>query len=549
MADQMDSRAKEVLKIGNKMFSDKREVDSLWQELAYNFYPARANFTTERSWGEEYNDHLFSSYPILSHRELSNHIGANMRPRDRRWLSMHVNNEQMDDEDSVRRYLEYLEDIQWRAMYDPDALLTKATKQADADYAAFGNGVIHVTTNINGDTLLYKNYHLRDCVWSENAEGKIDVLYRKWKPSARQLKWTFGDKVSKEVHKACEKDPEKKFDCLHALMPSRLYDYKKRNGDDWSFTSLFVECDSETMLGESGKNFFNYVVPRWMTVSGSPFGRSMATEIALPDSRTMQVVMRTLREAGEKFVDPPMIAVMEAIRGDIPLYAGGITVADAEYDEKTGEVLRPISQDRGGFPIGYEIATALREDIRHAFFIDKLQLPELSREMTATEVRRRIEEHIRSQAPIFEPIEQEYNMPLCEVTFNTLLEGGAFPIQDMPQELANQDIEFKFSSPMSELEEQNEAGVFMEGVQLVGQVAQVDPAQLENIRLTTGTRDALKALGFKQEWLNDEEAVDARRKQLMKEAEEAKAMAALGQAGAVAEQGGKGLKEINEAVQ
>jgi hypothetical protein len=42
----------------------------------------------------------------------------------------------------------------------------------------------------------------------------------------------------------------------------------------------------------------------------------------------------TLLEAGEKFTNPPMIAVQEAIRSDVAIYAGGITWVDKDYDER-----------------------------------------------------------------------------------------------------------------------------------------------------------------------------------------------------------------------
>src|SRR5712671_1859725 len=43
--------------------------------------------------------------------------------------------------------------------------------------------------------------------------------------------------------------------------------------------------------------------------------------------------------------DAPMIAVGEAINGGVNIYAGGITQADADYDERTGEVLRSLTTD------------------------------------------------------------------------------------------------------------------------------------------------------------------------------------------------------------
>jgi hypothetical protein len=41
----MDSRARDVIRIGDALFSKKRPVDSLFQEIALNFYPERADFT------------------------------------------------------------------------------------------------------------------------------------------------------------------------------------------------------------------------------------------------------------------------------------------------------------------------------------------------------------------------------------------------------------------------------------------------------------------------------------------------------------------------
>jgi hypothetical protein len=547
----MKTRMRELLSIGDAMFSRKRVVDSLWQELALNFYPDRADFTTSRNEGDEYSDHLYASYPVLARRELGNLLSANLRPQSQKWFSLHVGEDKLDEQSEERKYLEALRDIQWTAMYEAATGFVRATKQADHDYATFGNAVIQVVPNSALNGLLYKNYHLRDCAWSENADGVIDVMHRNWQPTARQLKHLFGeDKVSREVKKACEKEPEKKFDCRHILVPSRLYEYEGKTGKKFEYTSIYVERESEHALEEVGQGYFSYVVPRWMTVSGSVYGRSMATSVALPDGRTMQVVLRTIREAGEKFVDPPMLAVADAIRGDIPLYAGGITIADIDYDERMGEVLRPVTQTAGNMPVGFEIAAALREDIRHAFFLDKIQLPEAGTDMTAFEVRRRIEEHIRSASPLFEPVEKDYNNPLCDVTFRVLMAHGAFPLERMPDTLRGSEVKFSFRSPLAEMAEQADAATYVDGLtRIVMPAVQLDPAQMENVNLTESTRAALRAIGWKADWFNDIKRVDQKRAEMQQAAQAAQQMQALSAVGQIAEQGGKAGQAIRAAVE
>jgi len=544
----MDQRARDIVTIGNKLFDQKRRVDSLNQEIALNFYPERADFTSKKSDGDEFADHLFSSYPVMARRELGNLLPSSLRPRSQKWFSIHVANEELDDQDEERKFLERLTDIQWRAMYDRESGFVRATKEADHDFISFGNAVIKFGPNTEGNGLLYRNYHLRDTAWRENAEGKIDTVHRNWTPTARQLVDTFPKTTSSEVKRIVDKEPGKEVKCRHIVMPSRIYGGENPISKRFPYVSLWIECASETVLEEIGLNYFCYVIPRWHTVSGSPFGVSMATSILLPDGRTLQVMTRTIREAGEMYVNPPLLSFSDAIRGDIAYYAGGITTADIEYDERSGEVLRPITQVKDGMPIGLELSAALREDIRAGFFLDKIQLPETSGDMTAYEVKRRLEEHIRSASPIFEPIEQEYNDPLCEGTFQVLKDFGAFPVQEMPESLQGSDVRFTFRSPLADMAEQREAEIYLDiRDRILGPTAQIDPAQIEQIDWDEATRDAIRASGAKQKWLKPIEALSQRREQMAQEAAQQKSLDTAAQVGAIAEQGGRGQQEINKA--
>jgi hypothetical protein len=542
----VDSRAKELLRLGNHLFDNKRPIDSLNQEIALNFYSQRATFTNIRTEGAETANHLFSSYPERARQEFGNALAEFLRPGN--WFQIHVNDTAIDSGLAERRFLEMLTDVQWRAMTDSVTNLIKATRQTDHDLAAFGNGVLKYGVNQDASALLFQNFHLRDAAWMENVKTQVDCMHLNWNPTAKTLVEKFGNNVSSTVKKLYDKEPYTRIPCRHVVMPSRLYRHKTKNGKEFKYASLYFEVDSGVILEDVGQNYFGYVVPRWQTVSESVYGVSMATSVLLPDSRTLQVMMRTLREAGEKYVDPPMVAVMDAIRGDLALYAGGVTTADIEYDERLGDVLRPLTQDRGAFPIGLDLATALKEDIRSGFFLDKMQLPETSRVMTATEVRRRIQEHIRAAAPISRPIQEEYNDPFCQGVFDVLSAYGAFPLNEMPESLDGKDIEFKFRSPLDQLEEQNAAEVYIDvRDRILLPAAQIDPAQIANVDLTTATRAAMSASGWKAEWFAPEENVAARHEQTAQEAEAAKAMQQISMAGATAEQGSRGIDAVLKA--
>ena len=528
-----DSRADDLLKQGDALFGARTGLVSAWQTIAENFYPLRADFLGALPDGNANSD-LFSSYPVLAHRELGNMFAAMLRPRSARWFSAHVNDETLDGGKDERGYLEFISDVMWRAMYDPEANFVRATKECDLDYAAFGQGVIQVRLDMSAMSLLYSTHHIRDCAWSENERGRIDVIHRRMSLSARQIEALFPGKASKAVQEALKTNPEQKFHCRHIVVPESISRFTGPSGRRYPFTSIYIECEERTVLEETGRYTLGYVVPRWQTVAGSQYARSPATEVALPDGLSLQVITRTLREAGEKHVDPPLLAKAGALRSDIELFAGGRTVVDDEYDDRMGDPLRPVVSTPGTMPIGIEIAQAIREDIRSGMFLDKLMLPSVdARDMTAFEVRRRIEEYVRAAAPLFEPVEEDYNAPLCNETFEVLKRAGAFgPADLVPETLRGSDIRFTFQSPLRDLSDSNKTQIFLQGLGVVGQAAQFDQAAPASIELDPAIKDALEALGWPAEWMADPKKIAAARAQLQRTANMQRGLAALQQGGA-----------------
>lgn len=500
----MHERAKELIRQADNLFEKRGSLVSLWQEMADNFYPERADFTSSRSLGSEFADHLMTSYPVLARRDLGNAFNGMLRPRSKDWFKLAVR-----ENDSVdtygNRWLEYASGVMRKAMYDRKSLFTRATKEGDHDFATFGQTVVSVEPSRDLTHLLYRCWHLRDVAWCENENGVIDTVYRKWKPSARTLASLFKD-VHQSVRDKLEKDPYCEINCMHAVVPSESYAGEKKYKTP--FVSLYVDVDNQHVMEEVGSKRLRYVIPRWQTVSGSQYAYSPATIVALPDARLIQSMTLTLLEAGEKAVSPPMIAVKEAIRSDVALYAGGITYTDASYDERLGEVLRPLSTDRSGIPFGIDLRNDVREMISECFYLNKLSLPPQG-DMTAFEVSQRIQEYIRQALPIFEPMEQDYNGALCEETFAILFEFGAFgPIENIPRDLLDKNVEFKFESPLHDAIEKEKTQKFTDAANLLAVAVQIDPDAPVNLDSRVAFRDALQGIGVPSTWITPEEEAE-----------------------------------------
>lgn len=542
-----DTHVQEVLTQSEQMFGKRSSLLSLWQELAEQFYPERAEFTNIRYLGEEFMSNLTTSYPVLACRELGNTLSAMLRPKDQEWFMLSVSQPETLDQ-AGKRWLEWAGQTQRRAMYERAAMFARATKEGDRDYAAFGQCVISVEIRRAGNGFLYRNWHLRDVAWCENAEGKIDTIFRKWKPTARMLASLFPGKVSASVEKAAKEEPHREISCLHVVVPSDSPMVSKKVRQP--FVSLHIDCESGHAMEEAGRWTLGYIVPRWQTVSGSQYAHSPATVAALPDARLIQAISLTLLEAGEMAAGPPMIAVQEAIRGDIDLRSRGITYVDSEYDEKLGEVLRPVTQNNQGLPFGLEVHDRVREMIAEAFFLNKLSLPPATgREMTAYEVSQRVQEFIRTTMPLFEPIEEDYNGALCEETFELGLRAGLFgPIeQSLPESLSGQEIQWQFVSPLSEAADRKKGAQYMETANLLAVASGLDPNAAMMLDAKTALRDALEGIGTPAKWVLPEEVVA----EMEQAAAQQQAMAATvqgvsGVAG-VAQQAGDALQSLQAA--
>ncbi len=548
-----DARAKELIDDSDKIFAIRQPMLNLWQDISEICYPQRAEFLTQHHDGEDFLGLNQDSFPSMCRRELGNSMSAMLRPRNQDWFRCTTEVDEIDEDEDNARYLDYVTSRVRRGIYHPKAKFISATKLGDHDFVTFGNAVISVEEirpEKGRPHLFFRAFHLRDCAWLDNKLDEVTRLDRKDTMTARVMVETFGAKnVDEKVRKASEKEPAKPVNLRVIVKPSHEYDYKPKSdkggkrGTKLPYTVCYIDADNTKVMREGGLIDFPYVVPRWHRLGRLPYAFSDATMTAFPDSRMAQEFAVLMLEATEKAVYPPILAREEAIT-QANFQSGSITWADLATDQKLEEAAKPFRFE-SNMTVAFEFRKDLREVLSKAFFIDKLRLPEATKEMTATEVRERLEEHVRNLLPLFEPMEVEYNTRLLDKAFILLRNMNVFDLETMPDDLSKANIGWSFRNP---LQEANVRLLVAKGRESL----EIDQAA-EQMGLTPKLnrdkvfRDMIRGVDGPADWRKSaaEEAAD------MKEMETRKRLAGAAQeiaaAGQVAGAAGEGIQQLQAA--
>lgn len=527
---------------------------SLWQTMAEQFYPYRADFTTSRSLGDEFASHLMTGRPVLAHRDLGNALSSMLRPRGTAWFHARTGDEDINNDATAKQWLDGKSDVMRRAMYDQRSGFIRATKQGDNDFVAFGQTVISVEPNRYLDGMLYRNWHLKDIAWCENDELVIDIVHHNWQLEARALIKKFPDKVDGKVRKLARDEPYREIKCRRIILPEDEYDLsveKKGRRNRLPFNSILIDCEHDTILEEVPAKRSPYVIPRWVTVSGSQYAYSPATVVSLPDARLLQQMTLTMLEAGQKAVDPPLKATAEAIQGGVNTFAGGITWVDAEYDEKMGAALERLMDRPGELNWGEAREEKLERLISEAFFLNVINLPEAQggEKMTAYETQERIKEYIRRALPLFEPMEVEYNGGLCEQTWNVAMDLGMFgSFEDMPDDLRGHELSWQFESPLQAANDRVKSEAFVQAGQLLAQAAELDPGVRFDLDIDTAFRDALGGI-VPAKWIVPKEISESKKAQEQQIQRAQQAAQAMAMGADVATKVGGAVEQMGTAAQ
>jgi hypothetical protein len=346
-------------------------------------------------------------------------------------------------------------------------------------------------------------------------------------------------------------DPRKQdteFCFTQLILPQDDYTPGRLGSKGMRFKSCVIDVKHEHKVSEAGFEEFPVAVPRWDTTPDETYGRSPGM-MALPDSKTLQAMGKTLLIAGQKAVDPPTWAYNDAVVSPIRTFPGGhISLSSEGIGSISGPPIGVLEMGKN-MPLGLDMQKAVRQQVEAAFFKNLFTLPDDTRLRTATEILARKEEYQRTIGPVFGRLEADYIGAVVERVFNVMYRAGQFPpFPELPDDMEVKLV-FQYLSPIQQARKQTELASLGTAFEVLAPLMEIDPTIADNIDGDEIVRDLPEAGGWPQKWLKTKDRVEELRAQRQQAQEAQMAVeAAKPVAGAVKDLAGAAESAIGQGV-
>lgn len=457
----------------DRLKAERATFESTWQEIAEVIRPLRAEFTAKRSAGEKRYAKIFDSTPLMAADNFAGGIYGMMTSPSNRWFSLRLEgDEELQEYGPVRDWLYSTTTIILNSFGPEYSRFYNVIPSLYADLACFGNGVFYSEEQEGSRRFNDSVRALSECVFSENAYGEVDTVYRCYSQDAIQVVKQYPETVSEKIRKTAEKDPYEKVWLIHCVEPND--DYEEDNILSMPFKSVVVTKECRTVLSRRGYWEMPYQVPRWSQAAGETYGRGLG-EIVIADVKTLNQQSRTSLVSAQKAADPPLLAPDEGVIRQARTYPGGITYGG--IDANGNQLLRPLLNG-ADHRLTFEMMEQRRQSIREGFYFSLMQMVG-SPDMTATEWIGRQEEKLRLLGPNLGRIQSEFLSPLVSRRFGMLNRMGMLP--KPPLELQGQKVQVDYVSPLAKAQMAGEAQAVVRLYQSIEGIAGINPAVLDAI--------------------------------------------------------------------
>jgi hypothetical protein len=511
---------------------------ALWRELAEQFLPFAARFTTGESQGRgavKRNDKIINSAPVRATSVCRSGLVAGVTSPARPWSRLRREGYQSGVEEGheSKTWMRKVDETM-RDLFSGSNVYTALNELYD--FCVFGTSCVYVGEDLK-DGIRCTNYPLGSYCLDQDKTQRIDTVYREFTMSTAQMVEMFGlsacSSAVQEQYKANKLSEQ--HTVLFAVEPNRdlVRGRLDRSGMPWR--SVWLQLDGgDGILREGGYHEFPFLVARWGVTGEDVYASQCPGIDALGDAKQLQKLERDKLQAFTLAVRPPMVG--PSSMRQVSLLPGSVTYNDSPTSRFEAAVRIDPSVLQA---FANEIAIVTRR-IDELFYVTlwlMISGDSRSQPATAEEIRAKQEEKMLQLGPTQDKLQAEVVEQLVDRAFGIMARGGMLPPQ--PDELRGQKLAVQHTSLLAQARKLLETAP-IERFASFGQVAaQTDNTILDRIDGDKMLRAYGEALSIAPDLMRSDDEVAAIRdgRQQQQQAQ------AQGEAMLAATQGAKNLAQ------
>jgi hypothetical protein len=480
-----DPRATALLKRYSTLQTQRQHWETHWQEVADYTCPRKADVTKKRTGGDKRTELLFDGTAVHAAELMAASLHGMLTNPSTPWFDLRYQNDDLNGDDEAKEWLESATDVMYQHMARSN--FSEQIHELYSDLVIFGTSIIFIESD-DDDGFRFSTRHIAECYVSENEQGRVDTVYRKYKTTARAAVRQFGEaKVTQRIAKMNTDDPYAEIELLHVVMPRDDYNPRKKNALNKPFASIYIDPDEKMILGESGYDEFPYCVPRFLKASFEiGYGRSPSMT-ALPDTKMVNKMSEVVIRAAQLQIHPPMMVPDDGFMLPVRTTPGGLNF----YRSGTRDRIEPLNIGANN-PLGEAMLEQRRQAIRSAFYVDQLTLG-TGPQMTATEVIQRTEEKMRLLGPVLGRLQAELLQPMIDRCFAILARQKAFP--PAPEGIRMLGLDIEYVSPLAKAQRSGDVQGILQMIEFLMPLMQLDQGIADYLDMDGLAKHIIKVTG------------------------------------------------------
>lgn len=524
--------------------------DAKWDEIARRIWPAamefqgRAKSTRSSGGGEKRTAEILDATGALALERFAAILESINTPQSDIWHELQSSKDFLKKDHAAKAWYEDVNTILWNERRRAQAGYQTQMQDGYKSIGAFGGCPLYIDAHPEGG-LRYRYVHVNQLYIETDHVGRVDTIYRVFPLTARQAVQQFGDRAGERVRSAIQNGrPFHDFDFLQVIRPQNDRDPSALGPRGMRYQGIYIGMEDRQLIREEGFEEMPLLYSRWSPGPSEVYGRSVA-EMALPHIKTANAMQKTHLSAGEKALNPPLLAPDESawMQGGrtIDLRPGGVTYG--AIDMQGRPMLQPLSTGTN-VPLLETMLETERGVIKDWFYVSLFQaiLEDPKANVTATYWLQRAQEKGDLIAPPMARLQTELYGPQIDRELSLLARQGRIPPPPPSVIEAGAEYDIEYVNEAARLQNSRKVLGIRNTIDLQAALAPLDPRAALKLKLDEAIEVIADYEGVPTELVRTTEEIDA----IVAQQQQAQAMA---QQVALFQQGAAGAKDATAALQ